>query len=162
MSMKINLDSVTGLPHFAEKMRASVAEACGGRTPPLDTLAALIVKGATPEDVIAALNAHPRAGDGKAAAKKKFSSGEQGAVLAADEGVLATMERLNDEYEAKFGFRYVIAARGRQPAEVLVDLQARMGNSREQEVEIARGHEANIVAMRVASLLEAQNSGSRL
>ena len=79
---------------------------------------------ALPEaDQVAALATHPRIGE---------PSTEQ---RGAEPEVLAELARLNDEYERRFGFEFVIFVNGRTRAELLPVLRERLERSRAEELE---------------------------
>ena len=52
-----------------------------------------------------------------------------------DPAVLAELAYLNQVYEEKFGFRFVVFVNRRSRAEILPVLQERLGRSREEELE---------------------------
>jgi 2-oxo-4-hydroxy-4-carboxy-5-ureidoimidazoline decarboxylase len=96
------------------------------------------------------IDAHPRLG-APPASVSAMSFREQGydreaaanlADEAAREGdrVAAELDRLNDAYEARFGFRYCVFVAGRSRAELLPDMAAALG--RERESELQRGLDA--------------------
>jgi 2-oxo-4-hydroxy-4-carboxy--5-ureidoimidazoline (OHCU) decarboxylase len=85
----------------------------------------------TEAERVATLDAHPRIG-APAAAMSDRSRREQGAE--ADPAVLAELERLNAEYEAKFGFRFVVFVNGRTRSQVLEVLKVRLARSRADEM----------------------------
>jgi 2-oxo-4-hydroxy-4-carboxy--5-ureidoimidazoline (OHCU) decarboxylase len=79
---------------------------------------------ALPEaDRVAALATHPRIGE---------PSEEQ---RGAEPEVLAELARLNDEYERRFGFEFVVFVDGRTRAELLPVLRERLERTREEELE---------------------------
>jgi 2-oxo-4-hydroxy-4-carboxy--5-ureidoimidazoline (OHCU) decarboxylase len=79
---------------------------------------------ALPEaDQVAALATHPRIGE---------PSEEQ---RGAEPEVLEELARLNDEYERRFGFEFVVFVDGRTRAELLPVLRERLGRSRKEELE---------------------------
>jgi OHCU decarboxylase len=99
----------------------------------------------TPEEQIVVANAHPRIGE---AAKviletSALSYREQGyhaeVGLPPDElaRVYADLERLNAEYEARFGFRFVVFVHGRSKAAILDVLRERISNPRDRELRTA-------------------------
>ena len=103
-----------------------------GRTRLVDELAARPDPLAVAEDValalpeadqVAALATHPRIGE---------PSEEQ---RGAEPEVLAELARLNDEYERRFGFEFVVFVDGRTRAELLPILRERLENTREEELE---------------------------
>jgi 2-oxo-4-hydroxy-4-carboxy--5-ureidoimidazoline (OHCU) decarboxylase len=75
------------------------------------------------EDKAAALAAHPRIGE---------PSPEQ---RGEDPAVLAELAYVNQVYEEKFGFRFVVFVNRRSRAELLPVLQERLGRTREEELE---------------------------
>lgn len=82
----------------------------------------------TDEEKIATLNAHPRIGEDP----KKLSArslNEQGT------DVLPELARLNDEYERRFGFRFVVFVNRRSKREILEVLRQRLTRSRPEEME---------------------------
>jgi 2-oxo-4-hydroxy-4-carboxy--5-ureidoimidazoline (OHCU) decarboxylase len=83
-----------------------------------------------PEEArIEALNTHPRIGE---LSGSERSQGEQGSDE--DPAVLAALRRLNESYEEKFGFRFVVFVNSRPRAEILPVLRARLQHSREEEL----------------------------
>ena len=79
---------------------------------------------ALPEvDQVAALATHPRIGE---------PSEEQ---RGAEPEVLAELARLNDEYERRFGFEFVVFVDGRTRAELLPMLRERLTRTRAEELE---------------------------
>jgi 2-oxo-4-hydroxy-4-carboxy--5-ureidoimidazoline (OHCU) decarboxylase len=74
-------------------------------------------------DQVAALAAHPRIGE---------PSEEQ---RGAEPEVLAELARLNEEYERKFGFVFVVFVDGRTRAELLPVLRERVERTRAEELE---------------------------
>jgi len=94
------------------------------------------------EERAAVVNAHPRIGEAAAAVRQMsaLSYREQGyeaeAGLAPEEldRVYAELARLNAEYEARNGFRFVVFVNGRPKAAILEVLRERIGRPREQEL----------------------------
>ncbi|HXF97539.1 MAG TPA: 2-oxo-4-hydroxy-4-carboxy-5-ureidoimidazoline decarboxylase [Gaiellaceae bacterium] len=89
-----------------------------------------VLRGLSEEERIEALNAHPQVG---ARALSPRSAAEQGAD--ADPAVLSDLAYLNQVYEEKFGFRFVVFVAGRPKREILEVLRERIGNTREEELE---------------------------
>ena len=90
------------------------------------------------------VDAHPRLG-APPESVSAMSFREQGydreaAANLADEAarererVTAEMDRLNDAYEARFGFRYCVFVAGRSRAELLPDMAAALERERESEL----------------------------
>ena len=79
---------------------------------------------ALPEvDQVAALATHPRIGE---------PSEEQ---RGAEPEVLEELARLNDEYERRFGFPFIVFVDGRARAELVPVLRARLARERAEELE---------------------------
>ena len=80
---------------------------------------------------IEALSAHPAIG--QRAGLSARSAAEQGAD--SDPAVLTELAYLNRVYEEKFGFRFVVFVNGRPKSEILEVLRARIGRTRDQELD---------------------------
>ena len=86
-----------------------------------------------PEDeLVEALNAHSRIG-GRPASMR--SANEQGTKE--DPAVLSELARLNQAYEDRFGFRFVVFVKSRPRSEILRVLQQRLNRTRDQELSTA-------------------------
>ena len=79
-----------------------------------------------------ALNAHPAIGAKKLSPR---SAEEQGGD--ADPVVLTELAYLNQVYEEKFGFRFVVFVNRRRKAELVPILRARLERTREEELDTA-------------------------
>jgi 2-oxo-4-hydroxy-4-carboxy--5-ureidoimidazoline (OHCU) decarboxylase len=115
-------------PGLAERVGARIAD---GDPESIIAAAREEIAGMSEGERIAVLNAHPRIGADPASLSAR-SRHEQGQDAdAATEGELA---RLNDEYERKFGFRFVAFVRGRAKAELVPVLQMRLERPRDAEL----------------------------
>jgi 2-oxo-4-hydroxy-4-carboxy--5-ureidoimidazoline (OHCU) decarboxylase len=83
-------------------------------------------------DKLEALNAHPAIGSRNLSPR---SAAEQGAE--AEPAVLTELAYLNQVYEEKFGFRFVVFVNRRPKAEILDVLRARLERTREEELDTA-------------------------
>jgi 2-oxo-4-hydroxy-4-carboxy--5-ureidoimidazoline (OHCU) decarboxylase len=88
----------------------------------------------SPEEKKEVLDAHPAIGAKNLSAR---SVAEQGA--GADPEVLEELARLNAEYEARHGFRFVVFVNRRPKAEILDVLRSRIGRPTDEELETALG-----------------------
>lgn len=109
-------------------------------------------------DFLQAFEGHPKIGDvtslkEKYAHTKKLASGEQSSVNQASDEVIERLARGNNEYHEKNGFIFIVCATGKSAAEMLALLEARLPNSREQELLNAAGEQAKITAIRINKLL---------
>jgi 2-oxo-4-hydroxy-4-carboxy--5-ureidoimidazoline (OHCU) decarboxylase len=80
-----------------------------------------------------ALDAHPAIGAGAGLSER--SAAEQGAD--ADPVILTELAYLNQVYEEKFGFRFVVFVNGRPKTEILEVLRARLEGTRDEELKNA-------------------------
>jgi 2-oxo-4-hydroxy-4-carboxy--5-ureidoimidazoline (OHCU) decarboxylase len=118
---------------------SELAELFEGRTRLVEVLAEREDPLGSAEDAIAdlseaekveALNAHPAIG---ATHLSERSAEEQGA--GGDPAVMTELAYLNQVYEEKFGFRFVVFVAGRPKAEILEVLRERLERTREEELE---------------------------
>jgi OHCU decarboxylase len=141
--------NVCGPQDFAEGIRplfevAPLAEALYARRPfasyeqLIDTAENLALS--MPDgDQVAVLAAHPRIG-ANAATMSAASYAEQGYAAEADlsaaelERVYAELAQLNELYEQRFGFRFVVFVNGRPKAAILQVLRDRLQRSRDEEL----------------------------
>jgi 2-oxo-4-hydroxy-4-carboxy--5-ureidoimidazoline (OHCU) decarboxylase len=91
-----------------------------------------VIRGLSDEEKLEALNAHPAIGARKLSAR---SAAEQGTDD--DPETLAELDRLNREYEERFGFRFVVFVNRRPKREILPILRERLRRSREEELDTA-------------------------
>jgi 2-oxo-4-hydroxy-4-carboxy-5-ureidoimidazoline decarboxylase len=121
-----------GAPRFVERVAAGGPYATG------ETLfeRALEIALAMPEEEqVELLDAHPRIGAAPATVSA-LSYREQG--YDRDPGTAelqSRLDRLNDEYERRFGFRFVVFVAGRSRAEIADVLASRLAASRDEERE---------------------------
>jgi 2-oxo-4-hydroxy-4-carboxy--5-ureidoimidazoline (OHCU) decarboxylase len=83
------------------------------------------------EEKVEALAAHPAIGQRTGLSAR--SAEEQGTD--SDPAVLSDLAYLNQVYEEKFGFRFVVFVAGRSNAEILEVLRGRIANTREEELD---------------------------
>jgi 2-oxo-4-hydroxy-4-carboxy--5-ureidoimidazoline (OHCU) decarboxylase len=109
--------------------RTRLVELLAERDDPLGSADEAIAE-LTDQEKREALNAHPTIGARKLSER---SAAEQGAGGHA--AVLTELAYLNQVYEEKFGFRFVVFVNGRPKSEILKLLQERLERSREEELE---------------------------
>ena len=118
-------EALEGSTPLAEKVRAggpyhSTAEVIAGMRATVPTL--------TEAEKVATLNAHPRIGaDPRHLSRRSLQ--EQGA------NSVPELDRLNAEYERRFGFRFVVFVNRRPKGQIVDVLQERLHRSREEEME---------------------------
>jgi 2-oxo-4-hydroxy-4-carboxy--5-ureidoimidazoline (OHCU) decarboxylase len=119
-----------GAPRFVARLREGAPEAT------LDQLlerAERVALAMPEQEQVALLNAHPRIGADPGSVSA-LSYREQGYDRDAGTAELqARLDRLNDEYERRFGFRFVVFVAGRSRAEIAAVLASRIGASRDGE-----------------------------
>ena len=118
-------EALEGSTPLAEKVRA------GGPYDSTDDVIArmrAMLTTLTESEKVATLNAHPRIGEkpGRLSAR---SLQEQGSDARPE------LDRLNAEYERRFGFRFVVFVNRRPKAQIVEVLRQRLRRSREQEME---------------------------
>ena len=111
--------------------RTRLVEKLAARTNPLGS-AAEVIGTLSEEEKLEALNAHPAIG---AKALSARSAAEQGSDD--DPDVLSELDRLNREYEQRFGFRFVVFVNRRPKSEIVPVLKQRLGRSRDDELDTA-------------------------
>ena len=124
---QLNADGLAGL--FEGRTR--LVELLAARERPLETAPEAIAELSEAEK-LEARNAHPAIGARDLSAR---SAEEQG--LDADPVVLTELAYLNQVYEEKFGFRFVVFVNRRPKLEILGELRSRLERTREEELETA-------------------------
>lgn len=85
----------------------------------------------TEPERIGVLNAHPRIG-ADSASLSPLSRREQGGDV--DPATLRELAALNEEYERRFGFRFVVCVAGRSKSEIVPVMRERLTRSRAEEL----------------------------
>ena len=114
--------------------RTRLVELLAEREHPLEA-APKVAAALSEAEQLEALAAHPAIG--ARAGLSERSAAEQGSD--ADPVILTELAYLNQVYEEKFGFRFVVFVNGRPKKEVLEVLRGRLERTREQELEAALG-----------------------
>jgi OHCU decarboxylase len=120
-------------------------------------------------DHLQAFAAHPRigevqgaggaGGDGRAGRAAEddtpggWSMQEQSRVTAASNDVRERLAAANDDYQARFGFIFIVCATGKSADEMLAIVDERLGHSREDELRIAAEEQCKITRLRLEKLL---------
>ena len=105
-----------------------------------------------PEDWLEAFAAHPRIGEG-GGASADWSRQEQAGVGGAGPEVQDRLARGNAEYEASFGYVFLISAAGRDAEEILAALTERLGNDPDTELRVAAEEHRRITRLRLERLM---------
>ncbi len=134
-------EALEGSSPLAQKVRAGGPYRSGDEV--IATMRA-VLPSLTEEERVATLNAHPRIGEDPRRLSAR-SLEEQGADQ------LAELNRLNTEYERRFGFRFVVFVNRRPKAEIVKVLQARLRRSRADEMDEGLRAIVDIAADRLRS-----------
>jgi len=104
-----------------------------------------------PDDWLEALEGHPRIGEGGGAAQE-HSRQEQAGMQAASHSVRDAIAEGNRRYEERFGHVFLISAAGKQPQDILENLNRRLDNTAEQELRVAAEEHRRITRLRLERL----------
>jgi 2-oxo-4-hydroxy-4-carboxy-5-ureidoimidazoline decarboxylase len=117
-----------------------------------------------PDDWHEAFRAHPRIGEqpghrgtgapGHGTQGDAWSRGEQAGVAEAGDDVKTKLAQVNRDYDAKFGWTYLVCASGKSAEEMLAIAEARMHNDPDTELKAAAAEQAKITRLRLIMLLE--------
>jgi OHCU decarboxylase len=110
------------------------------------------------EDWLEAFYGHPRIGENKAvrevpAESLDWSQQEQSAVDNSAPNTLEELAKLNEEYEARFGYTFIVCASGKSSEEILEMLRKRLTSGISNELEIAAAEQEKITKLRLNKLL---------
>jgi 2-oxo-4-hydroxy-4-carboxy-5-ureidoimidazoline decarboxylase len=113
----------------------------------------------TPADWEEAFRHHPRIGDSHRIAVQDerahtWSKLEQAGVGNSDADVRKMLAAVNEEYERRFGFVYIVNATGKTADEMLLAARTRMTNSPDAELCIAASEHEQIMLNRLNKLFD--------
>jgi OHCU decarboxylase len=108
--------------------------------------AAHVWRGLAREDWLEAFASHPRIGDLSASGT---AASEQAGARAATPEELEELARLNREYEARFGYIYIVCASGKPAAKMLDILRRRLLNNPRRELGVAAEEQLAITQIRL-------------
>jgi len=156
-----------------EKLKEALTKCCGASAWvnrmltffPVDDLVELLEDAeaqwyqCTEQDWREAFTHHPKIGDIESLQKKfantaQWASGEQAGVNAASQETLIALAKGNQEYEAKFGYIFIVCATGKSAEEMLALLEARLPNFPQEEIQIAADEQNKITKLRLEKLID--------
>lgn len=110
------------------------------------------------EDWLEAFHSHPKIGEKKATAPtaveaQQWSADEQSSIRNSAQETLDALAKLNQAYEEKFGYIFIVCASGKSSEEVLTILHDRLKNNAADELRIAAAEQAKITQLRLRKLL---------
>lgn len=109
-------------------------------------------------DWLEAFRSHPKIGEKQAAAPtaleaRQWSEDEQSGIRDSAQQTLDALAKLNQTYEEKFGYIFIVCASGKNSEEMLGLLRDRLKNNAAEELRIAAGEQAKITELRLRKLL---------
>jgi OHCU decarboxylase len=112
-----------------------------------------------PTEWLLAFAAHPRIGEGAGSrpqhgAGDRWSQQEQAGAASASERTKAHLADVNREYEARFGYTYIVCATGKSAEEMLALALERLEHDAGSELRVAAAEQAKITALRLQRLLQ--------
>jgi len=113
-----------------------------------------VVHGASPEEQLALIRAHPELAGKAAVALTEASAAEQ-ASAGLDRLTQAEYDRfhaLNAAYRQKFGFPFIICVRLTDKAGILAAMERRLANDRDTEIATALDEIGEIVRLRLETI----------
>ncbi|KAN0055620.1 hypothetical protein ACTA71_008736 [Dictyostelium dimigraforme] len=117
-----------------------------------------IIQSLNEVEKILVINAHPRIGLSASQVKNSSSisyreqSCDKDSSL--DQSILETLSKLNDKYEFKFGFKFVVFVNGRSKKEIIPILEDRLNNEKQKELELGLFEMIEISKSRLLKLLK--------
>ncbi len=109
------------------------------------------------DDWLEAFRAHPRIGERKAEVATgtraaSWAGGEQAKVESSSDAIKVELAAMNETYEKRFGFLYIVCASGKSAEELIAFAKPRMAHSPEEELAVAAGEQRKITALRLEKL----------
>jgi OHCU decarboxylase len=109
-------------------------------------------------DWLEAFRSHPKIGEKKAddkvsAQSQQWSGQEQSGVDDASHDTVSSLAALNEAYEQKFGFIFIVCATGKTCDEMLTALRERLQHDADAELPIAAAEQSEITELRLKKLL---------
>ena len=109
-------------------------------------------------EFLEAFRGHSKIGDLDSLKKKyantrRWSQQEQAGMKAINEQTLMELMNLNNDYENRFGFIFIVCATGKSASEMLSILKSRIDNNADKELQIAANEQAKITKIRLEKLL---------
>jgi 2-oxo-4-hydroxy-4-carboxy-5-ureidoimidazoline decarboxylase len=103
-------------------------------------------------DWLEAFQAHPQIGERKQTAHV-WAAREQSGMDRAGVAVTSAMEEGNREYQAKFGYIFIVCATGKSADEMLSALRSRLLHQPDDELRVAAEEQNKITCLRLEKLL---------
>ncbi|NQZ87917.1 MAG: 2-oxo-4-hydroxy-4-carboxy-5-ureidoimidazoline decarboxylase [Saccharospirillaceae bacterium] len=115
-------------------------------------------QGLTQADYLQAFEGHPKIGDVSSLREKyrsteKIAAGEQSGVNTATEATLSQLKQMNDDYQERFGFIFIVCATGKTASQMLEILVKRFVNDRSEEIINAAEEQRKILQIRIEKMI---------
>ncbi len=135
-----------------------LAEAAAARRPFADTGAmaaafADVVLSLREDEAVVLLGAHPELGAKRPMAAASVAEQASAGLPGAEADLQARLAAGNAAYRERFGFPFILAVRGRTPAEIVAVLEQRVGNDRTTELDTALVQVCAIARLRIDQLV---------
>jgi len=101
------------------------------------------------QDWLEAFAAHPRIGEKSVV---RWASEEQSGMTGSSAALQHAVAKANSDYEARFGYRFIVCATGKTAAEMLASLEIRLGNDPAVEIQNAAEQQRLITQIRLVRL----------
>jgi len=101
-------------------------------------------------DWLEAFARHPRIGERASGA----AAAEQSGMRSAADDVRDQLAKANREYEARFGYIYIVCATGRSAEEMLDIVNERLNNDADTELKVAAEEQRKITQIRLKTQVE--------
>jgi 2-oxo-4-hydroxy-4-carboxy-5-ureidoimidazoline decarboxylase len=108
-----------------------------------------IWRGLSEADWLEAFSHHPKIGDRNA---QGIAKQEQAGAASAAPSIVRELTDANCEYEARFGYIFIICATGKSAESMLVALRDRLRNDAQTEIRIAAEEQLKITRLRLNGL----------
>ena len=111
---------------------------------------------ASEAQILEAFSGHARIGDIELLRSRYagHATAEQGQVIHASESTLQELHQLNVEYEARYGFIFIVCATGKSAEEMLSLLKARIDNGKATELKNGAIEQGKITQLRLKALFK--------
>ena len=114
-------------------------------------------------DWLEAFAAHPRIGEAKppgpGGSGPSWEEQEQSSTRSATEKVKERLAARNHQYEARFGYIFIVCATGKTAEQMLALIEDRLQNDSQEELRIAVEEQRQITRLRIGKLLEPDSDG---
>jgi OHCU decarboxylase len=100
-------------------------------------------------------------GEAGGADTARWSAEEQAGMSAAAEATRLRLASANREYEARFGYIFIVCATGKTAGAMLELLERRLPNDPDAEIQIAADEQRTITRLRLAKLLDEGEDATR-